>query len=299
MPDPDPAADAADAPLPPTITRRSVDVGEGVHLNVLSAGDGLHGARTIVLVHGWSQSAAQFRFQLEGLASRYHVVAIDLRGHGDSDKPAHGYRIQRLAADLEAALDALGLQDVVILGHSMGCSVLWCHFDLYGSSRVARYVFCDQMSCIAINPAWTPQELADYGGLLGPDAITATCNALAGPEGGATTEVFLRTMVSPEMPPAQFRWIYQRNLQLPRAHAATLLYNHCHQDWRDVLPRIDRPTLYIGGQISNVPASAMIWNAAQGRDARLTLFSAEERGSHFMFIENPEAFNALLSAFID
>lgn len=276
------------------VTQRFVTVADGVRLNVLEAG---RGERTLVLIPGWSQTAEQFRHQLEGLSDRYRVLALDLRGHGDSDKPTHGYRIQRLAADVEQAMEVLGLRGATVLGHSMGCSVLWCHFDLYGSGRFGKYVFCDQMPFITTDPSWTERQRADYGSILAPEAVSATCNALAGPDGVATTDAFLRTMVTPSLPDAEFRRIFELNLKMPRQQAAELLYNHCHQDWRDVLPRIDRPSLFIGGKVSNVPHSSMAWNAAQVRGARLVVFEEAEKGSHFMFMENPQKFNALLAEF--
>ena len=49
------------------------------------------------MIPGWSQSAALFKYQLEGLSDRYRVIAVDVRGHGESDKPKHGYRMGRLA----------------------------------------------------------------------------------------------------------------------------------------------------------------------------------------------------------
>ena len=102
------------------ITKNSVTTSDGVRLSYLEAGSG----KPLVLIPGWSQTAEQFKFQLEGLSDRYHVIALDLRGHGDSDKPVFGYRIQRLAKDVADVLKALDLKDVTILGHSMGCFVV-------------------------------------------------------------------------------------------------------------------------------------------------------------------------------
>jgi hypothetical protein len=48
-----------------------------------------------------------------------------------------------------------------------------------------------------------------------------------------------------------------------RAAAADLLYNHCHHDWREQLPRITLPTLFIGGKASLVPTGCVTWNASQ------------------------------------
>ena len=277
-----------------TIETRSITTADGVRLNVLEAGRG----KPLVLIPGWSQTAAQFRRQLEGLSDRYRVIAIDMRGHGDSDKPAHGYRIQRLAQDVRQALVAMDLQDVTILGHSMGCSVLWCYFDLFGAERVSKFVFCDEPPMLTADPTWTAQQAEDAGAIFTPEAVTQTMNALAGPDGVATTTGFVGGMVTSKMPPETLQWMIAENLKLPRAHAATLLYNHCHQDWRDVFARIDVPSLFIGGRVSLVPWKSVAWAASQVKGARLEIFEEAEGGQHFMFEENPAKFNRILAEFI-
>lgn len=276
-----------------SIARKTVAVDGDVKLSYLEAGTG----PTLVLIPGWSQTAEQYRYQLEGLAARHRVIAFDLRGHGDSDKPGRGYRIARLATDLQNALVALDLTEVTIVGHSMGCSVLWCHFDLFGAGRIARYVFCDQATCLTRNPEWTEQQAADYGPIFTADSVVETANALRGPGGVEATVGFLRSMVTADIPAEAFQWIVDMNMKMPRAAAADLLYNHCHQDWREVLPRIDRPTLFIGGKGSLVPHSCMRWEATQVPGARVEIFDDGEAGSHFMFIENAAKFNALLAGF--
>src|SRR3981189_2810724 len=84
---------------------------DGVRLHYLEAGAG----KALGLVHGLSQSAEQFRFQIEGLADRYRVIALDLRGHGDSDRPNFGLKIHRLAEDLREALVVANAEDVTLL----------------------------------------------------------------------------------------------------------------------------------------------------------------------------------------
>ena len=288
------AGDGVRAQSTPTITQKAVTVDGNVKLNYLEAGSG----KTIVLVPGWSQTAEQFKFQLEGLAATYRVIAFDMRGHGDSDKPSRGYRIQRLAQDLYEAMATLDLTDVTILGHSMGCSVLWCYIDMYGPARIAKFVFCDQASFLTTNPTWSAQQVADYGPIFTPDSVTSTAAALTGPNGDAVTVGFLQSMVTASMPADQFQWIVDLNLKMPRLAAAQLLYNHCHQDWREQLPRIALPTLFIGGKASLVPYSCIAWNASQVAGSELQIFDSNEKGSHFMFIENPTKFNDLLSSFI-
>jgi non-heme chloroperoxidase len=278
----------------PVATRRSVAVNDGTQMSYLEAGAG----KTLVLVPGWSQTAEQFKFQIESLADRYRVIALDMRGHGDSAKPAYGYSIQRLAKDLEDVLDALDLRDVTILGHSMGTSVLWCHFDLFGATRIARYVFCDQASFLTTNPQWTPEQVANYGSIFTPDSASAFSNRLTKSDAAKVTETLLRPMVTSDMPPEQFKWILDLNMKMPRQYAADLHYNHCNQDWRDVLPRIAKPTLFIGAKGSIMPHTCVAWESTQVCGAQLAIFENSDKGSHFMFIENPDKFNGLVAAFI-
>lgn len=273
---------------------KHVMTSDGVQLHYLEAGSG----RPIVLIHGWSQSAEQFKHQIGALSERYHVIALDQRGHGESQKPDHGYKIQRLAADLHDVLQALELTDTVVLGHSMGCSVIWCYWDLFGSERLGKIVLVDEPPFLTSNPAWSPEEADAAGAIFTPASVTDTCNALAGPDGEATTRGFIGGMLTKACPDDVKEWIIQRNFRMARRHAATLLYNHCHQDWRDVIPRITLPTLVVGGRVSLVPWKSVAWTAQQIPGAQLEIFEEEEGGQHFMFIENPEKFNRILTEFI-
>jgi pimeloyl-ACP methyl ester carboxylesterase len=105
-------------------------------------------------------------------------------------------------------------------------------------------------------------------------------------------------MVTSAMPKEQLEWMIDCNLKFPRGHSAALIYNHCHQDWRDVMPRIKVPTLYIGGRVSLVPWKSVAWSASVTPGARLEIFEEAEGGQHFMFVENPTKFNRILAEFI-
>ena len=79
------------------------------------------GAPPVVVLHGGNQSAHSWDLVSLHLASRYHVFALDQRGHGDSEwHRAADYSVEAMASDLEAFLEALSLERPVLLGHSMG-----------------------------------------------------------------------------------------------------------------------------------------------------------------------------------
>lgn len=275
-------------------TPGQVTTNDGVDLHYLEAGSG----KPILMIPGWSQTAEQFRYQLSGLSDRYRVIALDLRGHGESAKPDFGYKISRLAKDVHDVIHALDLDEVNILGHSMGASVIWNYYDLFGPERLAKLLLIDQMPMITSNPAWSEEERVNSGAIFDPQSLYETINALAGPDGVETTRGFIGNMVTKSISEEEKEWIIERNLTMPRQYAATLLYNHATQDWRDLIPRLDLPTLVVGGRVSVVPWRSQEWIARQVPGARLEIFEEEEGGNHFMFIEGHEKFNAIVADFV-
>lgn len=78
------------------------------------------GQPIIVFVHGWTCDRSFFAPQAEHFGRRHRVVSVDLRGHGESDKPYEPYPIGAYADDIADLIDRLGLGKVVAVGHSMG-----------------------------------------------------------------------------------------------------------------------------------------------------------------------------------
>jgi non-heme chloroperoxidase len=267
---------------------------DGTRLHYIAAGSG----KPLVMIPGWSQTAAQFRDQIAGLSDRYRVIAIDMRGHGESDKPDHGYRIQRLSEDVHEFLTANGLTNVTLAGHSMGCSVIWAYWEQYGKDRLAKLILIDQMPMITANPVWSDKEKEDAGAILDKESLYSVTNALAGPDGVKTTEGFITGMFTKQYPREEVAWVIQQNLKMPREYAARLLYDHATNDWRDLIPLINIPTLVVGGKASLVGWKSQVWIGSQIPGSRVEIFEENEGGNHFMFMENPEKFNRIVKEFM-
>ncbi len=267
---------------------------DGVRLSYVERGAGA----PLVMIPGWSQTAAQFEAQLDGLSANRRVIALDMRGHGESEKPAHGYKIQRLAMDLRNVIDGLALEDASLLGHSMGCSVIWCYLDLFGEAGLDKLVLVDQMPAVVAQLGWSAEERAAAGTLFDNTNYLESIAALAGPEGVETTKNFVGAMFTKAYPAERLAWVIEQNLKLPRSHAAALLFNHAAQDWRDVIPRITLPTLIVGGRVSTIDWRSQVWMQKQIPGAALEIFEEEDGGNHFMFMENSARFNALVDAFL-
>ena len=96
----------------------------GIQLRIAEAGTG----PLVLMAHGWPESWYSWRHQITMLADAgYHVVAPDMRGYGESDKPAavDDYDITHVAGDLVGILDALGEETAILVGHDWGAIVAW------------------------------------------------------------------------------------------------------------------------------------------------------------------------------
>jgi len=96
----------------------------------------------MVLLHGYPQTGHMWRKVMPALAERFTVVAPDLRGYGDSDRPIAGYDKRTMAADVADVIRTLGLQPVVLVGHDRGARVAH-RFALDHPSLLTRLVLLD------------------------------------------------------------------------------------------------------------------------------------------------------------
>jgi len=95
----------------------------------------------VVLIHGWPLSHEMWEYQINDLVNAgFRVIAYDRRGFGKSSKPFDGYDYNTLTIDLKALLDALDLQDVTLVGFSMGGGEVVRYFSLFCGERVSKVV---------------------------------------------------------------------------------------------------------------------------------------------------------------
>ncbi len=254
--------------------------------------------RTVVLLHGWSQSRAMFDRVIPLLASEHRVVSYDHRGHGESTWTGSGARVARLAQDLSELLDHLGLESADMVGHSLGASVLWSFIDSHGSGRVDSLTVIDQPSACVVLPWMTADAGGDAGAILDFPGAEGFCQALLGPDSATARHDFLVSMLSDEISEDDLAFMRAENFKLDAGFGTRLLLDHIMQDWRDVLPTITARTLVTGGEVSHVSPASQEWTASQIPGAELHVFSAAEGGSHFPFFEGPQAFAAVQLKFL-
>ena len=268
---------------------------DGATLAYSIDGEGL----PLLLLPGWSQSAAMFRNQIASFSKSRRVIALDFRGHGKSKDADHGFRVSRFARDVQELLDHEGLDEVSALGWSMGASVLWSFIDLFGTGRLKSLIFVDEPAAVMNQPGMDDGANADAGAIFDAAALGSIAAQIVGPEGASVREAFVGSMITKTIDPALRDWIVAENLRVKPQAAASLLIDHASLDWGAIFRRIDRPVLVFGGMVSHVSVRSQQWIAGQLADAELVVTAAEDGGAHFMFLATPEPFNVALARFLD
>jgi len=120
----------------------------------------------VVLIHGWPLDHTMWEHQAIGLAKGgLRTIAYDRRGFGRSSRPYSGYDYDTLAADLNALLEELDLNNVTLVGFSMGGGEIARYISTYGDSRIARVAFVSAVPPFLLktdnNPDGVPQSVFD------------------------------------------------------------------------------------------------------------------------------------------
>ncbi|GBQ86642.1 alpha/beta fold hydrolase [Asaia krungthepensis] len=247
--------------------------------------------RPLVMMHGWTFSGRFFHRNVPALAEHARVITLDLRGHGESDKPDHSYRIARLAADLRDLLQALDLDDVTVLGWSIGCPIIWSYLELFGPVRLRDAIFVQQTPRQYYSSEWKHGHAACYD----QAGLAETIQKLT-----LTPDAFdrqnLADCCASELPEEERAMLLSEMAKSPAHARAAMMEDHTVHDWRDVLPHLKLPALMMVAEKDAVLVpEGPSWVAQNMPQCRELRFSAS---SHMLFIDETEKFNCAVLEFI-
>ncbi|MCC6170865.1 MAG: alpha/beta hydrolase [Gammaproteobacteria bacterium] len=308
------AADAATAEVPGTVSgaasggtpaaapadtsalRFQVVTGAGgVPLNVVSAGDPRK--PPILLVHGIGQSYVSWENQLRApVTDEFHVVAFDLRGHGNSGKPwgkEHYADYRNYAGDVRAVIEATGIDRPLLVGWSYGTLVVADYLRAYGASGLRGIELVGAYGGLTPPPpapAASPAATAQAAQIAKLRELQASSNLednIAAARNGA------RFLTGKAMPDAYYERAVQLSLMLP-GYARRWMFDRPLANM-DQIPKITVPLLVnVGGKDVSTPEAQGRELVAQVPGARLSLYPDS---GHSPFAEEPERFNRELLEF--
>jgi pimeloyl-ACP methyl ester carboxylesterase len=253
-----------------------------------------------ILLHGFGDAACVWNHLAIRLAQQFHVVAMDLRGHGNSDWDSEArYDSETFTADLTKTVAAFGFERMILVGHSLGADIA-VRFAAANASRVTALV------------------IVDFGPECDKAGIDEVLQSFASmPRSFASVEEYAQWLIArrPLADPSLLRQFARYNLRQsasrgwePKADAAlatrsqlsTLDVSDGRYCWPDLWPalaRINCPSLVVRGMGSGVLpydiARRMVDQALP--DGRLATIAG---AGHTVMMDNPVEFSASVSGFL-
>jgi pimeloyl-ACP methyl ester carboxylesterase len=242
------------------------------------------GKTAVVFIHGWTCDLTFWRFQAPVYQKRRSLL-IDLPGHGQSAKPETPYTEERFARAVGAVMSDAGVEKAVLVGHSMGGNVAVTFAGMY-PRKAAAIVYVDGFT------RKPPADDAEREKRAAGDA--AWLKTLQAPDYKTAMKSMIEPMFSSRASPALREEILSKMTSAPQYVAASAL-----QDlllYTAPAGGIPVPAMAImvkhAGQPSNEPLLRAIFS-------NLRVYQDWEGAGHFLMMEQPEKFNAALSAFLD
>ena len=218
---------------------------DGLRIHYLDWGN--PSAPPFVMLHGIDRIARTFDHVAPHFTDRYHVIAMDLRGHGDSGWDPEGrYLVEDHAGDLEGLVRALGLRNITLWGNSTGGRVVQVFAGLHPelvAAVIAEDVGPERPRSIA--DAYARRVKQEENGWSGPDELLAQMRANPQPLPAAVLEPYVRYGTKRR---EDGRLVWKRDPNLVKGFVETEL-------WRYVRA-VKAPILYVlGGRSTIVPAA--------------------------------------------
>lgn len=234
------------------------------------------GSPALVLVHGWSCDRGYWKEQIEYLAPQYKLVLIDLAGHGESGMGRKDYTMAAFGADVAAVVDSLGLDKVVLVGHSMGSDVVVEAARLL-KGKVTGLVWVDQYD-----------SLDDFNSAESVEAFVAKFRK----DFRGATETFVRGMFGPNADPKLSDRIARDMASAPPAVGLSALRNTLLNgpSLPATLAELKLPVVELNADRHPTDHASL---ARHGVKA----FVMPDIG-HFLMLEDPQRFNRSLDSVV-
>jgi non-heme chloroperoxidase len=252
-----------------------IKTSDGVKIHYIEAGSG----SAIVLQPGWTMPADIWEPQINALSKTFHVVAIDPRSQGKSDRPTDGHYAERRARDIYEVIEQLKLAPVTLIGWSLGVQEALSYVNQFGTSTLSSLVLVDG----DLSPAPDPKRVANMWARAGNFQRRR-------PE---WTAQFVRSMYKTPQSEIYLKKITDAAMSVPTNSAILLILNAyvSGEDWRPALSKIDKPVLYL---VSTTAKDQIDLLKEKVPSARIELF---RHAGHALFIDEPGRFNDLVAEF--
>jgi non-heme chloroperoxidase len=258
-----------------TVKSEFFTTSDGVKLHYLESGAG----PTILFVPGWTMPANIWQPQIDYFSRHYHVVAIDPRSQGDSEKTPDGNYPGRRAPDYKELIDHLGGSPVVMVGWSLGVQESLTYVQLFGTYKLSGLVLVDLSLYTIPTPEENNRRYEQFHTFQS--------------ERRKYTETFVRGMYHKPQPEEYLKSVIEASLKTPTSAGIALISELAlNYDERPVLPKLNLPVLAVM-TTNNRAAAELIATAVPGGQGEVF-----EDAGHCLFVDDADRFNTLLETFM-
>lgn len=254
---------------------------DGSRVHYISYGEGPNAA---VFIHGWSCDSTFWSFQAP-VYQRRRSLLIDLPGHGSSDKPQVPYTMEYFARAVDAVMEDAGVDRAILIGHSMGTPVAIQFLRMF-PAKVAGLVIVD-----GFIPG-PPKDDADRKKQAAQAAMMT--KMYRGPDYKDNLASMLNSMFTPETPGAMRDEVAQKMLSTPQYVVASAMegmmaITPVRERWHDV-PVVATMVKRDGSEQFRTFLKSHF---------ELVRYEDFDHAGHFLMMEQPGKFNAILASFLD
>ena len=224
-------------------------------------------------MHGWTCDRSLWAPQVNAFSAKYRVIAIDLPGHGESDKPEDiTYDSKLFAKAVVAVMDDARAGQAVLVGHSMGLPVI-------------REVYAEAPGRV--------RALVSVDGSVLKGSLAEFAKQLQGEQGLENRRKFLDSFFDKSTPSAVRERVSEIMLRAPERVAVSAMSNAVGYDWDNAAPLTAVPVLSVSRKRPNTNYESLFREAFPHADYR------EMDGvGHFLHLDKPDEFNAIVLEFV-
>ncbi|MBF4985281.1 alpha/beta hydrolase [Nonlabens mediterrranea] len=249
----------------------------------------------IILIHGWPLSGAMWEYQVPVLIENgYRVITYDRRGFGKSSRPWNGYDYHTMAEDLNDLIQQLELENVILVGFSMGGGELAQYVGNFGTSKINKLIFMSSIAPFLLKTDDNPDGAPD-------DAFKGMESGVKNDRAGFLKD-FGPGFVNYEdnqdrISKAQLDYNFQIAIDASPKGTLDCINAFGRTDLRDALKKIDVPTLFIHGDADNIvpiePSSKQGHSIVKGSQLEVI-----NNAPHGLYVTHKDEVNKILLNFI-
>lgn len=231
-----------------------------------------NGNTAIIFIHGWLGNTEWWNNQQKHLASKYHIVQMDLAGHGKSDSSREDWSSSRYSDDIKAVVDAVESPEIILVGHSMsGAYVLEASLK---TPKVKALVLIDTLK--DLNESFTEEQVEQILSMYRSDFKNAVENILP------------QYLFAEQTPPAVKERIQQEFLQNESEKAINALKPLYETDFKNIAAQVQIPVIAIN---SDASPTNLEGNRKYLKDYNYVTITGV---GHYPMLEKPEEFTLIL-----